>query len=84
VELCPSGQLNLTFEDSFHLARIGDQTPSSAFRLPKTCNRRFFVEVLDVDISVQAPLFPLFEPKVEPVVGGIAQGVDPGQGAEGS
>ena len=44
------------------------------------------VEVLDVDISVQAPLFgsePLFEPKVEPVVGGIAKGVDPGQGAEG-
>jgi len=44
------------------------------------------VRVLDIDIRVQAPLFeskPLFEPKVEPVVGRIAKGVDPGQGAEG-
>jgi hypothetical protein len=38
------------------------------------------VEVLDVDISVQAPLFesePLFEPKLEPVVGRIATGNSP-------
>ena len=45
------------------------------------------VEVLDIDIRVQAPLFesePLFEPQVEPVVGRIAKGVDPGQGAGGS
>jgi len=36
------------------------------------------VKVLDVDISVQTSLFES-EPLFEPVVGGIAKGVDPGQ-----